>query len=344
MSFALLAASLVGCGGDDGASGPCLNVRSLKVTPTPPAKVQMFFTVDTCEGAPVTGLASSDITVKEDGKTVPSSDSQQRLVRAESSFRSYTILVMDVTASVVRGDQLAAVQAGAHDLVNNLAAPEQYIGIYKFDGRAKLQMVQAFTNDATNLNLSIDRIANKECDGPTMCTEPDHNACVTGSGTGLCLDDSRNLYGAVVEGITTLDNAIKADTVAPFKIGSLVLFTGGADQAGRVQVGAAQDKANGSSDFLFTVGIGADADNAFLRTVGKTGNLMVATAGDLGGAMVTFAGKVKEETGRHYLLEYCSPKRNGTHELQVTAKKGTASGFVSSTFKADGFTSGCTLN
>jgi hypothetical protein len=345
---ALLVTAGAGCSGDSGGpSGPCLLIRNQKVTTSAPAKVQVFFTVDTCTGLqPVTGLTAADIEVREDGSRVSALESQQRLVRTPSVFRSYSLLVLDVTASIVRGDQLAAVQEAARQYVATLTAdsPEQFVGIYYFDGRAKLNAVQDFTNDVAALNTAIDRLSNMECETSAGCTEPDHNTCVTGSGTGLCLDDSTNLYGGVVEAVKTLATALSADNMATFEIGTVVLFSDGADQAGRVNRGVAVDEASRSSHFIYTVGVGAEADNDFLRQIGKTGTQQVATAADLGGALVEVAGKIRQQTGRHYLLEYCSPKRGGNHEVSVTVNSNGAVGAVTIGFSANGFTSGCTLN
>src|SRR6185436_1235872 len=109
----LLAFAGWSCGDDGGPAGPCLLVRTENVSVAQPAKVSAFFTVDKCTGEPVTDLAATDIEIREDGARVSASESQQRLVRNADKFRVYTILVLDLTASIVRGDQLPAVQDAA---------------------------------------------------------------------------------------------------------------------------------------------------------------------------------------------------------------------------------------
>jgi hypothetical protein len=347
LAFACSAALLAGCGGDDGdPSGPCLIVRNLRVMPMPPAKVSAFFTVDTCAGAPVTGLTAGDLEIREDGARLSALESQQRLVRSPTVFRSYSMLVLDVTASVVRGDQLGAVQEAARQYVARITAdsPEQYVGIYFFDGRRMLNVVQAFTTDVGALNVAIDRLSNRQCETSPQCTEADHQTCVTGSGTGLCLDDSANLYGGVVEAMDDLTTALNADTMAPNKIGSVVLFADGLDQAGLVNRGTAIDAASRASHSVYTVGVGPEADNDFLRSVGKTAHQMVPSAAELAGALTDVADRIKQQSGRHYLLEYCSPKRAGNHEVRVTATANGATGSFTAGFSANGFTSGCSLN
>jgi hypothetical protein len=347
---AILAAVTWGaCSSDDGPAAPTLNLRQVSVTPTPPAKVQLFFTVDTAAGAPITDLTNAEVALKEDGNRLSATDSKQRLLKSPPSFRAYTALVLDLSGSIIRGDTLPAVQAAATEFARSLttAGLEHYVGVFTFDGRAKLTMVQPFTNVTSTLEGAIAGISTRQCDTttPTPCTMPDHSDCVEGSGTGLCIDDSANLYGAIVEGLTTLDKALADATSVQFKIGSMVLFTDGIDQTGTVSRDAAVDKANRSANFIYTIGFGTETDNAFLGIIGQDGTTPVAASAGLNTAFVAVTDKIKLQTGRYYLLEYCSPKRGGRHEVTVTATRNVdgAIGVMTATFSADGFTSGCTL-
>jgi len=129
-----------------------------------------------------------------------------------------------------------------------------------------------------------------------------------------------------------------------FKIGSLVVFTDGADQTARVSRDSAVDKVQRSSYFVFAIGLGQDADRLFLQVAGKSGNTIAAGTQDLTAAFTGAANEIKNETGRYYLLEYCSPKRSGRHEVMIDAVSNEgAEGSLTATFSADGFTSGCTI-
>ena len=338
----------IGCGDDGGTAGPCLLVRLDNVTTAQPSKVTAFFTVDTCEGAPVTGLTSSGVEIREDGTRLSATDSQQRLVRQPDVFRVHTILVLDLTRSMIVGNQLTALQDAAKQMVRSLVAvgPEQYLAVYTFDGALAMQKVQDFTNDGAALELAITRISNRQCTTSPDCVGmPDRSTCATGSGTGLCVDESTNLYGAVIDGITALDASLTALNLVPFKIGNFVIFTDSADQAMRKSRSDAVAKAQATTSAVFAVSIGGDADRDFLNVIAQEGTAHATTLGDLPAATTQIEDIIKAETGRHYLLEYCSPKRAGSHTLalKVTAGENNATGEASRNYSAANFTSGCSL-
>lgn len=347
IATAVFATVALGCSSDSGPAKPKLTLRQVNVTATPPSKVQVFFTVDTFEGEPVVDLQNADVTLSEDGQRLSALDSQQRLLKSPSNFRAYTAIVLDITGSIIRGDSLGAVQEAAKELARQLtqAGPEHYVSVFTFDGRATLTMVKEFTNSTVTLEQAIASISEKKCDTSDQCLlNPDNKVCVVGSGTGLCIDDSANLYGAFVEGLTTLDTAIRDATGIAYKIGSLVVFTDDRDRAGRVNRDTAVDRVLKSPHFVYAIGMGADVDLLFMQVAGKSGNATANGTQDLTAAFQTAADKIKTETGRYYLLEYCSPKRSGRHELTIAATSNEgAEGSLTATFSADGFTSGCTI-
>jgi hypothetical protein len=346
IATAVLTTTVLGCSGDDGPPKACLLPRQQMVTAMAPAKVSVFFTVDTCEGEPVTDLQNADIVVREDGARLSALETQQRLLKSPSSFRAYTAIVLDITGSIIRGDSLGSVQAAATDLARSLtqAGAEHYVGVFTFDGRPKLTMVQAFTNTTQTLEQAIAGISAQQCSGSNPCTMADHMDCVEGSGTGLCIDSSTNLYGAFVEGLTTLDMTLAAATGVPYKIGSLLVFTDGMDDAARVQRNTAVDRTRNTDHFVYDVGLSSSADATFLSTATNNNSQIVNGPGDLGAAFNAVGDKIKQQTGRFYLLEYCSPKRSGRHEVSVTATSNEgAEGAFTATFDATGFTSGCTI-
>ena len=336
------------CGGDDPPAGPCLLVRLDSVTTATPSKVTAFFTVDTCMGAPVTGLTSANVEIREDGSRLSASESQQRLVRQPDVFRVHTIIVLDLTRSIIVGDQLPALQDAAKELVRQLVAvgPEQYVAVYTFDGADDMRMVQTFTNDGATLEAAITGIATRQCTTSAECaTMPEHATCAQSATTGLCIDESTNLYGAVVDAVDTVDMSLTALTSVPFKIGNVVLFTDSADQAAAQTRAAAVSKVNNTQSAVFAVSLGAEADSGFLDVIGQDGRASAATPADLTPAAMQIANLIKQKTGRHYLLEYCSPKRAGNHTLsiRVTAGEDMATGEASRSFSAASFTSGCSL-
>jgi len=104
-------------------------------------------------------------------------------------------------------------------------------------------------------------------------------------------------------------------------------------------------KAQATTSAVFAVSIGGDADRDFLNVIAQEGTAHATTLGDLPAATTQIEDIIKAETGRHYLLEYCSPKRAGSHTLalKVTAGENNATGEASRNFSAANFTSGCSL-
>ena len=161
------------------------------------------------------------------------------------------------------------------------------------------------------------------------------------------MDDSTNLNGALVSTLSLLQAQLSASDVA-WKDGAVVLFTDGTDQAARVSSATAQQAVLSSSQHVFTVGLGGEVDERALQGLGKDGYWPVARAEQLDAAFVEIAGRVARLANRFYVLEYCSPKRNGTHTLKVVAtidspKDGVLTGSLTGQFDATGFSSGCEL-
>ena len=78
----------------------CLAVRPLQLrvgTPTP-SSVALFFAVDTCEGEPVPGLADADFEVFEDGKQIPTFESDATILTP--AVEIFVSLVVDMSGSM----------------------------------------------------------------------------------------------------------------------------------------------------------------------------------------------------------------------------------------------------
>jgi hypothetical protein len=158
-----------------------------------------------------------------------------------------------------------------------------------------------------------------------------------------CVDNSTNLNGAVVQALDALDAQSNLEKTIAYKDSALVLFTDGTDQAGRVQQLTAFERAKSSKSHLFSIGLGGEVEGATLTQFGKDGYFAATQADQLGDAFEAIASNVNGLANRFYLLEYCSPKRSGTHTLKIVATDGALIGGLSQTFDATGFTSGCEL-
>lgn len=312
-----------------------------------PSRVSLLFKVDTCAGEPVSGLTASNFTLTEDGRAVSAYESQQRVEPRGEQFRLDSLLVLDLSGSLLRSGDFGALQAAAKRYVSAVLASRaesQRVAVMTFDGREAPQLLVDFTHDEATLLAGLDALSAAECRVSSDCAGfTDRRTCAG----WRCVDDSTNLNGAVVSALGTLGQRL-AMTDVPWRDAALVLFTDGTDQAARVTAAAALQAARGSKAHVFTVGLGGEVDEGALRTFGRDGYWPVAAADGLEAAFTAIAERVNGLANRFYLLEYCSPKRSGVHTLKLVARVPVTGGpelvgGLTLDFDAAGFSSGCEL-
>jgi hypothetical protein len=328
----------------------CLNLTEAEgnagLVTTLPSKLSFLFRVDTCGGDPVPGLSATDFQLSEDGKPLSEFESQRRIQEKGQRYELSSLVLLDMSGSILRvGDFPQLKSAAAKYIEAIFAAGNQShaVALMTFDGRARIQQVVDFTTNKEALSRGLNSLAVNECRTSSDCSAfLDHRTCA-----GFrCVDDSTNLNGALVESLDILDARVAAGTTN-FRDSALIVFTDGADQASRLSTQVALDRARASKAHIFTVGLGAEIDEASLRVAGRDGFFPVAKADQLDAAFETVAQRVAGLANRYYLLEYCSPRRGGTHTLKVTAQSkrngSVLVGGISRDFEAQGFSSGCEL-
>jgi hypothetical protein len=304
--------------------------------------------VDTCAGQPVSGMSAQQFSIEEDGAAVSPYESQQTIQAKSQNYQMYSLLLLDLSGSILESGAFDSLTQAANlyvDQVLGNGQNGQQIAIYSFDGRPELNPVVGFTSDPGALKSGIAGLATRQCTTDGDCAAfPDHRTCAA----WMCVDNSTNLNGAVVGGINLLEGQLQANAAVQFKDAAMVLMTDGSDEAARVSAATAQGKVNGSQVHVFTVGLAGEVDSQALRSFGKDGYVSAQNASQLGQAFTDIANRIVALSSRFYLLEYCSPKRNGSHQLTLNAAwtgpdKKTWNGSLSKTFDATGFQSGCQL-
>jgi hypothetical protein len=310
--------------------------------------VSWLFKVDTCGGDPVAGLSGAQFDIFEDGKKVSSFESQQRVAPRGERFRLYSVVLLDTSGSMLRSGDFPKLQAAAAKYLDEALAPGgdgHRVALMAFDGRERPQTLVPFTSSRAALQAGLDSLSVSECRASSDCAGfSDRRTCAG----WRCVDDSTNLNGAIVSTLGVLDAELAHSDVT-WRDGAVVLFTDGTDQASRVSSGAAQEAVLKSAQHVFTIGLGGEVDEATLKALGKDGYRPVANAEQLGEAFVDIAGRVASRANRFYVLEYCSPKRSGSHTLKVVGtidspRDGLLVGSLSGQFDATGFSSGCELS
>lgn len=334
-----------------GAERNCLRISPAdgSVSTSAPAKVSLLFTVDTCSGEPIAGLTSDHFNIYEDERPVSDFESQKTIQAKGRSFRLYSLLLLDLSGSMLRSGHFPALRDAALLYVDRILANPgdgQRIAVAAFDGRSAIIPLVDFTDDPALLKAGIERLNQRECETHAQCSGySDRKTC---SGW-LCVDDSTNLNGAVSQGLDRVELALKAEPEIPFKEAALVVFTDGTDQASRVPADVVEDKVESSNAHVMTIGLGGEIDEEALRAFGKDGFQSVVGAEQLGKAFDEIAGRILGLANRFYLLEYCSPKRSGEHSLTVSVtlrddpKRPALEGSLTQKFNATGFESGCDL-
>lgn len=302
------AAISVGCGG--------LRVAMVDSAYQRPSNVAVYFTVDSATGDPVGGLQATDFRIYEDGQLVSPTESQQTIVNPEVAAEHYTLLLVDMSGSVVESDQVPLLQQAATEFTAQLEGGHQRVAVYAFDGSEDIHSIAGFTS-AGGAQGAIGRL-----------------------GSFRPRDPSTNLHGAVVQAIGVLDAELARSQV-PLRFGTVVVFTDGSDRAARVtrrDMGRAIDD---SPYDVFAIGVGSEIDEGTLGAVGRDGYVLVEDTAAVTAAFRQVAERVLAMTQRFYLLSYCSPARAGEHRVTVEAVTPDASGSLTYEFDATGFGPNC---
>jgi len=321
---AALAALLVsGCSGD-GLMPPgdqpvpdeCAALTVLSQEAFLPSVVRISFQLSRCDGEPLPGKTPADFLITEDGTEVSRFESSQDFVTDERCFVLLTVLVLDMSGSILESGSLPDLQAAAIGFVETVIE-EQTIAVYTFDGRARMQLVTPFTDDVDALRAGIASLSEHEP-----------------------VDRSTNLNGAVLEGLDTIDAELDSIGSVDITGGSLVIFTDGTDQAARVPDETAVFAATESEHRVYTIGLGGEIDRDALTQIGKDGSFISDDVETLQQVFQAASSAIRSTAQSYYILAYCSPKRSGTHRLELSLRGLTGS--VTYDFSASGFEGGCT--
>jgi hypothetical protein len=301
------------------ACGSSLKVTPLKTSVQKPSNVSLYVTVETGGGDPVGGLAAEDFRIYEDGKLVSKFESQQRILNPEVAVVHYTMLLVDLSASVTASGSLEAVTSAADGFARRVAKIHQ-VGVYAFDGEREVHKIVPFSQS---------------------------EGAVRGGLAGLrsyrAKDPSTNLNGAILDALRELTQVRRRSPV-PLHFGSLVVFTDGTDRAGYAQSDEVRRALDESDVEVFVIGLGGEVDRGELEALGKDGFVFAENDGAVHQAFDQVAQRIENMARRYYLLSYCSPARAGTHTLRLEAIKGGARGATEYEFSATGFSPACDPN
>lgn len=306
------------------ANGLALNCLWARVEQ--PAKVTILFSAKNAAGAPIKGLTCEHFAVYEDSAAVSVRESAYRVQSRPPVFKMHTLLLLDMSGSVV-GDKLDSLKAAAAAFVRALlqgaAAANIDLGIYWFDGSEHIHMLAEFTTDTSKILAALQNL-----------------------NEGLATDRSTNLHGAIIEGMARVQTQAQRQGGEEVAHGALVVFTDGADRADRFSFAQARAavEAGGAQTSVYMIGLGEEIDTGKLKVLAKDGFAHASHLMELVPKFDETAVHIQNNIESRYLLEYCSPKRKGRHTLRIEAALTEVAGLrgaVTISFPADGFTGGC---
>lgn len=322
---------LAGCGKDNNSGGG-IELQLIETTTELPAKVRLFFKANLGEENNLAQLTQADFQIFENNSLISALESQAKIQNESGEYLFSTILLLDLSGSVLNGTELPRVKTAATGFIESVMPASGATGfgskemaVYWFDGEAEIHLLTTFNTNRDQIIAAINSI--------------DSN---------ISNDNSTNLNGAVMQGISALQNRISETSLDPnvSTAGSIVIFTDGTDQAGRETTENAINAVNRLTNqfSVFTIGLGDEIDENILRRFGRTGFELAFNSFDLNSAFLDVAQEIERESESFYVLEYCSPKRSGDHTIQLRANYEELTGSFSTRFSANGFSGGCTIN
>jgi len=309
LSSTALAGLCAGCAG--------LNLQMVDRSVQRPSNIAVYFTVDTTSGDPVPDLTPADFHIYEDGKPVSAYESKQIIMQPEVVAAHFTLLLVDMSGSVVGSPDMEHVVAGAASFAERVGR-YQRLAVYAFDGSPRINPIVPF--GAGNPQGTARAFA-----------------------TFQPRDPSTNLNGAVIEAIRILEHQL-AQSPVPLRFGTLVVFTDGTDHAARVSRDTLHATLDQVGFDLFAIAVGAEVNSSEIRAIGRNGTFTSKSSADIQRGFEEIAQRIEGFSRRYYLLSYCSPARAGVHNVEIEAVKGTMRGRLAYDFKADGFGPNCDPN
>ena len=299
-------------------AGACggLKLQLVDASVRKPSNVAVYFTVDTTSGQPVANLQPTDFRIYEDGRPISALESQQTILQQEIAAVHDTLLLVDMSGSVVGSGDMPALTGAVASFADRVG-PYQKVAIYTFDGSPHINQVVGFGGNVRAGVSALERYKPK--------------------------DPSTNLNGGIVEAVKVLSRQLDS-AAQPLRFGTLVVFTDGTDRAHRVSNDDVRKTLDTAAFDTFAIGVGAEIDGGELRAIGRSGTFASQNRADIARGFDEVAARIEAASRRFYLLSYCSPSRAGEHDVQVEAVADGKSGRLSHHFDATAFGPRCDPN
>ena len=252
------------------------------------------------------------------GSRSRSLESKQTILQEEVAAIHYTLLLVDMSGSVVDSGDMPTLMQAASSFADRVG-PYQKVAVYTFDGSPHLTPLVGFGGNA--------RVG-----------------VINALATRRPRDPSTNLNGGVIEGVRALSQQMEHAPV-PLRFGTLVVFTDGTDRAHRASPEDVARALDGAGFETYVIGVGQEVDRGQLSKIGRSGTFASQNRADVQKGFDEIAARIEASSRRYYLLSYCSPSRAGEHDVEVEAvAHGASLGRLRYRFDANGFGPTCDPN
>ena len=270
---------------------------------------------------PVPGLPPSAFTITENDQPIDLETAQLQLIEPSRYAAFHTVLLVDISQAKEASVRKALAKA-AGAFVRRVRLG-QSVTVVAYDGSDKVRVAGEYSTDA-------------------HATTPEQVEALVNIAPG---DPSRNLRGAVIQGLEILDRHL-ASSPSPLHLGTLVVFARGPDLAGRTPEPTLKDAISSRTDKLVYIGVTGDTPDAVAKTLSESGQVLAQASDTLPIAFEDAGALVDSLLDQYYLISYCSPARAGKRSLKVAVSVPVPDGknetdSFSVEFDATGFTAGC---
>jgi von Willebrand factor type A domain len=308
LCFAAVAASC--------ASGGNLQLTKISAAADQPANVAVYLDVKDKVGRPIPGLLEKNFRVYEDGKLVTTSKAKRALLEPKQFDTRYVLLLVDMSGPIVDSEDLPELSNAIAGFVDHVGATHE-IAVGAFDGNDEVVPFLGYAGTAETKKVT---------EALRKFRPRSRNS---------------NLNGAVYQGLHSLRDRLKEASSAQ-KSAILVVFTDRGELSHSVSPEALKQGLKDTDAQIYVIGVGEGIHREELTALGRSGTYLSSNPKNYKDGFAEIGKKLTNDADGRYVFSYCSPKRKGSHKVEVEAVTPKDRGRVMFKFNADGFTAGCT--
>ena len=252
-----------------------------------------------------------DFVLLEDGQPISGSESAAGTQLLKGNVTLNTALLIDLSGSVADDEASFkklkdSVLAFAKDYFSSTDNTSLRLGLFSFDGRLGYRsLVPGYSFIARQqLPLLLESIENLTCP------------------SDYCSDKSTNLNESLQSltiNLQRLSDSV-GDSNLQKNMTNLIVYTDGTDRADLLPSTAVESIIKKSRVNHYGVTVGTEVNQEQIKKLSPSGSFHGSEMGDLQAIFKKLVAHLKDQASANMTIEYCSPKRRGSHTLTVQVK------------------------